>query len=166
MPDKLAHLTANEYVEYKLLPLSIFNDFYKFSVVRDPVDRVVSMWRYNHLDISFSEFVHNYLPQAIDTYQNRPQWNYLSNSENELIVDDVFYFDQLSEAWKIICERSGVSTHLGHRNKRRSDRDPGLDKNMVEQIETLYAIDYEKFEFEKYSIDLKTGGINPVSVQM
>ena len=39
LPERLAHLTAKEVVDFNFLPFKQFQEFYKFAVVRDPIDR-------------------------------------------------------------------------------------------------------------------------------
>lgn len=41
-PERLAHLYANEYVKFNHISQADFDEFYKFSFVRNPFDRLVS----------------------------------------------------------------------------------------------------------------------------
>ena len=57
LPNSLAHLTAHDYVEKAFCPPEMFEAYFKFAVVRDPVERLVSIWRYRKVALEFSEFV-------------------------------------------------------------------------------------------------------------
>ena len=43
-PDRLAHLTAYEYFDLDFINKETFSQFYKFSIVRDPLDRVCLLY--------------------------------------------------------------------------------------------------------------------------
>jgi hypothetical protein len=48
-PQRLSHLFANEYVKFGYINASRFNDYFKFTVIRDPIDRILSELNYRQI---------------------------------------------------------------------------------------------------------------------
>jgi hypothetical protein len=124
--EKLAHLSAAEYVECGHLPASEFSDLFKFSFVRNPWDRILSEYRYRNYfqHRSFSDFVLNKLPAPgwDDKYRHvMPQYDMLYSNEGKLLVDFVGRFESLHQDFDQVCEHLGIeNSKLPHRN--RSDK--------------------------------------------
>lgn len=181
-PERLAHLTASEYVNHKYCTPEHFGDYYKFAVVRDPIARIVSVYNYTYLKrfskpfraaymlyegvsghaYPFDKFMSRVVEPALtdpkqrvfgsDAFFNgfywflRPQKDFLYE-DGELLVDDMFRLENLSNAWSKIADRSGVKTELGHVNsskKRLSQKD--LTDAQRDRIRALYAMDYEMLD--------------------
>ena len=102
---------------------NIWSDYYKFTVVRNPWDLLVSHYSYtiqtNRIDIlerhnlnTESKFK-DYVKKV-----NLPlQVNYVTNNAGELIVDHVCRFENLQQDFDIVCNKIGISRQqLPHKN--------------------------------------------------
>lgn len=120
--QKLAHLSADEYVRCGFLTRAEFEGAYKFSFVRNPYSRLVSEYLYrNYFDHrSFRDFVLNKLPQPgwDDRYRHvMPQYDMLHDGDDRLLVDFVGRFESLQSDFDRICAHLGIEdSELPHRN--------------------------------------------------
>lgn len=124
--EKLAHLSATEYVEGGYLSPADFSALFKFSFVRNPWARILSEYRYRNYfrHRSFRDFVLNKLPKPgwDDQYRHvMPQYDMLHDRDGNLLVDFVGRFENLQQDFGRVCERLGIDdAGLPHRN--RSDK--------------------------------------------
>ena len=124
--EKLAHLSASEYVDCGYLNEEEFAGLFKFSFVRNPWSRILSEYRYRNYfhHLSFRDFVLNKLPKPgwDDKYRHvMPQYDMLHNPQGELLVDFVGRFETLQQDFDRVCEQLGITeSSLPHRN--RSDK--------------------------------------------
>lgn len=149
LPMALAHLTAAEYTAREFCPGALFETCFRFAVIRDPVERVVSAWRYLKTDRSFADFVAHALPALIaeDHYFHRTQRAFLyAPGSDRLLVDLVIPFSALGDGWDEVQRRSGVRAALPHRNRSETRKArPDISPQHRAIIERLYAEDYETF---------------------
>ena len=174
--EKLAHLSAEEYVQDGFVPQSEFDSLFKFSFVRNPYSRIVSEYLYrNYLHHhSFRDFILNKLPQPgwDDQYRHvMPQYDMLHDSEGHLLVDYVGRFESLQKDFDEVCSRLGIEdSELPHRNpsnkksrnlKRRfrnslfrnGENDKRhytdfYDDETLEAVNRLYRKDIETFGYQ------------------
>jgi hypothetical protein len=124
--EKLAHLSATEYVEGAYLSAEDFSACFKFSFVRNPWARILSEYRYRNYfhHRSFRDFVLNKLPKPgwDDQYRHvMPQYDMLHDTEGNLLVDFVGRFENIQQDFDRVCQRLGIAdSGLPHRN--RSDK--------------------------------------------
>jgi len=120
--QKLAHLSASEYVQCGFVPPSEFDRLFKFSFVRNPYSRIVSEYLYRNYfhHRSFRDFVLNRLPQPgwDDQYRHvMPQYDMLHDADGTLLVDYVGRFENLQQDFNEVCRRLGIeAAELPHRN--------------------------------------------------
>ena len=120
--EKLAHLSATEYVECGFIEREAFDSLFKFSFVRNPFERIVSEYRYRNYfqHRSFSDFVLNKLPKPgwDDKYRHvMPQYDLLYDPDGQLLVDYVGRFESLQRDFDEVCRRIGIEdSRLPHRN--------------------------------------------------
>ena len=120
--QKLAHLSAFEYVHDGFVDADEFESLFKFTFVRNPYERLVSEYRYRNYfhHHSFSDFVHNKLPRPgwDDKYRHvMSQYEMLHDLHGRLLVDFVGRFESLQQDFDTVCRRLGIEdSELPHRN--------------------------------------------------
>ena len=122
-PERLAHLYAEEYFKFGYISKEKYDNFYKFSIIRNPVDRILSEINFqkipkkNPKNIFGIESVEEYISKVIklDKFSDlqrhiSPQVKFLHDSEtNKLLVDKVIPFDYLNhEVPKILKKKLKV----------------------------------------------------------
>lgn len=111
-PLSLAHLSAKEYVNYKYVSDEQFDSYFKFSVVRNPYDRIVSIYKHfqHHRIISFKSFLKYKFPKLEKTKNHfiKLQSSYLFDIQDKPIVNYIGKFENLSS---VINE---IKSNLNH----------------------------------------------------
>ena len=121
--EKLAHLSASEYVNCGYLSEAQFSAMFKFGFVRNPWSRILSEYRYRNYfyHLSFRDFVLNKMPKPgwSDNYRHvMPQYDMLYDESGNLLVDFVGRFENLQQDFDKVCKALSISSSsLPHRNK-------------------------------------------------
>lgn len=129
-PPYLAHLRAEEYVAYSYISPSIFEDYFKFTIVRNPWSRLVSTYKYlgYQRKCSFKYFLNEILESTLFSkklHHVRPQCDYIYNSDDKLLVDFVGRFESLDEDFIIISNSAGLASNvLPHVNSSKHLESP------------------------------------------
>jgi len=159
------HYTAREY--RVIYGLRDFREFFKFTFVRNPWDRLYSAYSYlsgggwdekdkhwaeKHLAEvrDFEGFVMDWLsPERLNAHIHFfPQSNFLCNNQGAPIVDYLGYFECVEEDFVRIAERLGVSASLMHTNKSvRTGYRSVYSEGMIEKVAKLYARDITNFGY-------------------
>jgi chondroitin 4-sulfotransferase 11 len=147
--EKLAFLGDKHY----------YNRF-TFSIVRNPWDRTVSLYKYivkkgvlGLSNLSFKDWViETYVhknPMVNNSYRIfMPQLNWISDMEGNIIVDFVGKFENLDEDFKIIAQKCHKNVKLPHINStgKHNYRDY-YDEDTKEIIRRWYMDDIERFNY-------------------
>ena len=109
-PASLGHLTAREYID--------------LGVVRDPWDRVMSVYHYLGFDVqhSLSDWVLNHFPEPghdPNGLMVRPQTDYLCDAEGRVMVDAILRYESLADDWRSVATRLGLDAELPRVNSTR-----------------------------------------------
>lgn len=127
-PPRLAHLHASEYVRYGYLSEDQFRDWFSFAVVRNPWDRLVSLYHYLGFNdrCTFNYFVQNvflqYLVGPLRWFVG-PQYEFVCDENKQLLVDQVIYFEQLEQGFSLVAEAVNIGVPaLPHVNAKDSAR--------------------------------------------
>lgn len=140
-----------------------YDNFFKFTVVRDPVDRMMSEYRFskqnnyrpyllNSQDLSFNRFVQAVanldLSGMTHAMANHlyPQTSFIYDGDR-LLVDYVIRFENLNEGMSVVSERLGGLPPLEHLNASRPE-EIECDESSLELIYKMYAEDYRLLDYK------------------
>jgi len=167
-PPRLAHLKADEYIRYHYLSQEIFDDYFKFSFVRNPWSRLVSV--YKHLGFNrkcdFKKFLMTKFKNGIFRDMHwfvGPQSNFLYSETGELLVDFVGRFETLQSDFEHVCTMVGLPvTQLPHVNrstdgKFRFSLEPRkMAKALIQHVNLHRVPVYDRYQdyYDQESIDL------------
>ncbi len=129
-------------------------DYFIFTVVRNPWDRFLSAYFYLKIPVSFERFVGEYsifcqTDAGIHTH-TLPLYLY-SHTENRSFVDMICRFENLAADWKVLCRKLSLpyralkwvnATEHNHYSRYY----PGDD--LVNQVGEYYATDVNLFGYE------------------
>lgn len=174
--EKLAHLSATEYVACGHMTEQDFSDYFKFSFVRNPWSRILSEYRYRNYfrHRSFKDFVFNKMPKPgrDDKYRHvMPQYDMLYDRQGNLLVDFVGRFETLQPDFDRVCMKLAIrESELPHRNRsdkksrdvkrrlknilfmngenRHHDLTDFYDHETREAVADYYRIDIETFGYQ------------------
>lgn len=153
---------------YQQASPSLFDRFYKFSFVRDPVDRVFSGYKYLKLggnqhgdrEVSkyleryekFGDFVEGEIIEGSMVYHPifRPQSWYLCDWNGEVKVDFLGRFESISVDFEQVARRIKLKGHNGLPvlNKTKNVAE-NISNDVKEMIAQAYKDDYKIFGYFK-----------------
>lgn len=148
-----------------------FWQYFKFTFVRNPFDRLVSAYEFlkkgghplfpadqyfqnavlSHY-VDFDDFIMNWLKprQAWPVHHFRPQHDFVTLN-NTLTVDYVGHFETLDADFKTVAKRLGIPNKLNHTNKtigcKKSREAYFQNPRVVERVVEVYQRDFEIFKY-------------------
>lgn len=134
---------------------------YTFSVVRNPFERVVSIYFYRvrtgqsglgdrHLNIN--QWIERVWVEKDPAYFEAPAliapcFDWLSDGD-DLIVDDVLKLEQLDQDWDRVADRLGIEIRPGHVNANNHPRYQDLLTSVSRKtVEKVFARDMDQFGY-------------------
>jgi hypothetical protein len=158
------HLT---YYEYLIANKRRFDKYFKLSVVRNPYDRLESLYFYfkkggnGSKDLAWKEL----LELKFDTYEKFvleflcvetifsdrmlwPQTSYIFDSHDNLMVNKICKLESIVGDFADLAKDVGINIKLKHENK--VSREPQVySDEMIEKINFLYARDFKLLKYQK-----------------
>lgn len=140
-----------------------FATFFKFAVIREPVSRFLSAWRYlrkmpihpalNNASIHECNGLNEWMdrlraePELLDRIIHFwPQWKFVCDKSGDLMVDRLFRFERIEAEWKEISNVLRIQQlKLPKINESRdwSENDSGLGECEIHWIREYYAKDFQ-----------------------
>ena len=100
-PPSLAHLSPEEYVKFDYVSVKHFEDYFKFTFIRDPWYRTISIYKHFgfHRLMSFTKFLKYEWPllNRERYYFIRPQVEYIFDDRGNQLVDFIGRYENLNE---------------------------------------------------------------------
>lgn len=132
-PSRLAHLKAHQYVDLNYIDQEEFDNYFKFSFVRNPFSRAYSHYKYlGYSNVySFDFFVNKILENKIKSnhFFFISQTDYLCDNNKKLLVDFVGKFENLKEDIKYVIDRTDIkASSLPYVNKSKNEIKRGVNK--------------------------------------
>jgi hypothetical protein len=143
-----------------------YDSYFKFAVVRDPVGRAYSCYRYlisggnqseedaklrdmiTRTCSSFDGFVQDFLTPSILASWDllRPQVSFVCSRSGELMVDFILKYESLDNDYKRLCEYLPmVALELPHINISNRSQVVPTSPETVDKLKEYYHLDFEHF---------------------
>jgi hypothetical protein len=163
------HVTAR-WARVKL-PRPVFEDYCKFSVVRNPFDRAVSHyhWQSQYPDqrnysrtqeMSFRDYLRDFKRRQL--WHDERQVRYLCDRKGKLLIDRVLRFETLADDFSALMAELGIQASLArHKTSQHEPYPTYYDEETKALAVEIFARDFETFG---YSTELPSveGGPGPV----
>lgn len=139
------------------------DEYYKFSIVRNPYDRLVSEYYWcqiKNVGYKSGQTFDDFLNYVINIFKNNkfymniytdhfiPQYNFLYDN-NILEVDKVFKHEYFNEIIQFLNEEYNINTNLYENLKVYKGKKLNLNQNQKNIIYNLYKKDFELFNYQK-----------------
>lgn len=150
------HARANDIRDY--LGKNLYDQYFKFSFVRNPYDWLVSLYHYikgskAHRDyklaneLSFKDYVNREI-------NNKPylQSDFLTDENGFLIVDYIGHTENIQAAMNYIFNKLDIGKkNIGHENFSSRDKNylKYYDKQLKKDVYFYFKKDFEIFGYEK-----------------
>ena len=117
-PERLAHLTLDDYFTLHYLNEEIALPYYKFSIIREPKSRIVSFYNYLGYSrwMSIERFVLGELPKLNKKTHKmywffKPQALYVRTNFNFMSLNDLFRLEDMYSSWPKISQKLRIPTN-------------------------------------------------------
>jgi hypothetical protein len=155
----LHHLTAKE---LKLIIPYIYIKYYKFSIVRNPYDRLLSEYYWNpsiNLGNKYGKSKKHFLENVTKIVKNQnyfnniyndhfiPQYNFLYD-KNKLLVNHLFKYEDLEWVSNFLKKKLNIKRDFPYLNKNTIEKE-SWNEEEKELIFNLYKNDFLYFGYQK-----------------
>jgi len=157
----LHHLTAIELLK----EIKLFYQYYRFSMVRNPYDRFLSEYYWTPIlnvgyksgksKTDFLNYVENIVKKKeyfTNIYNDHfiPQYYFLFNKKNQLLVNEVFRYENLDDSVEYLKKKLNIQTTFPKLNYTNANiqKEDWTDTEK-ERIYKIYNIDFIVFKYDK-----------------
>ena len=163
--DSFGHARIVDY--FRHYPLKEVNKLFKFTVVRNPYERLESAFFYlkkggrskDPLDLkyqsilskynSFEDFIMNFFRNNLylEIEHLIPQYLFITDDQGNILVDYVAKIETISKDFGIIESKINVKYELKVENINNSKREICYSREMLDLINSIYHKDFELFGY-------------------
>lgn len=152
-PGTLAHMRAADYVKYHYISQELFEQYFKFSFVRNPWSRAVSTYKFLGYNVfmSFETFVFKHIPKLMKNkgWFIMPQYDMLFENGQKL-VDFIGKMEHMQVDFQKVCDQLGiVDVNLPHVNKNKRQDFKGF-KTLIKNPLLITDISLKKVKSGHY----------------
>ena len=157
------HFNYKDYI--KFFGNKGYNKFSKFSIVRNPYDRLISeyYWVKSKLNIGFKsnktfDFFLNEVEDIVNNkkydltiYHNHfiPQCEFICDNSDKIMVNKLFKFEEFPKIINFLNKKSYNLRKKKNFNVSKNNKKIILNNTQKNKIYELYKKDFEIFEYEK-----------------
>jgi len=146
-----SHITCGEF--YRIMNDEPILDYFKFAVIRNPWDRMVSRFFYSKKistkfrNYTFNEFVDYDIEHNLDVLK---QYEFCSDNKKNFCLDKVIKFENLNNDFNDVCYKIYKKKNiLNHFNQsKHKDYQEYYDLNTKNKIYNYCKKDIDFFEYE------------------
>jgi hypothetical protein len=136
--------------------IDLWSQYFKFSIVRNPWDRFVSMYHFriqnnmeNHK--SFERFI----TDNVDNLLKRPQLEWISDENGNVLMDFVGKFENLQKDFNYVCSAVGANLTLPHLNKSEHRHySCYYNEKTIQMVKNICQVDANAFNYTFSGIKL------------
>ena len=156
-----SHASIEALIEHGVVKTDFFESAFKFCFVRNPWDRLVSLFFYRGLDKkyeSFKQFCLDFKDQKIEPVglfnsklnsQFNDQASWIVGGNGRLLVDFIGRYERLSDDFSKVCKILGIRKKLPHRNKTDHDHyRKYYDPETLDIVKRKYKRDIDLFGYD------------------
>jgi len=144
-----------------------YTDYFKFTFVRHPLDRIYSSYRYllgggnkmnnnalpsllNEKYPTFNDFVKGYLDddRVRTIFLFRPQFTFFCNESFEPLVDFIGRYESIYEDFEVVRQKLNLDSGLPKANVSNIKQKVDVDDEAKEKILKLYKKDFEVLNYK------------------
>lgn len=159
-PPRLAHLYASEYVSCGHVSGGDFSRYFKFTVVRNPWARAVSVYKFAYQGrLDFASFLGDVVACRHDVVEKRhldAQLSFLVAADGRFLVDRVLRFESLASEFAEVSRRIfGEDIHLPRVN---AARDPTPYRDFYDEAGRALIAEKYRDDIEAFGYQFDDGG--------
>lgn len=148
----MPHKFVEHHDPVNILKPSEIKDYYKFAIIREPADRLISMY-FHELTKEFYP-LHSVASKGFDYYVDFVFDQDLVNKQTDLIsidgqviLDDAILFDNIEQDFSRICKHLHIpNAHLPHENEGKKRKEIDINSDLIPKIEQYFADDFALYE--------------------